>query len=237
MNSLKQIQASIEAAAKYAKEFGKPIVTATQQCSGHMTHFRKERDDWKKAYEALARANHCLITGLNKRDCIDEVEKAKSMSHYYAHREYPSYQMHPFPTSFQATDAVLMHREAGKLLLGRKKGQKQWQFLGGFVDPKDQSIEDACRRETLEEASQACVWSDPEYLGSFRVADPRYEDSVDKIMSAIFLRFYVSGEPKGCDDIVEVRWFTKDYVRRSFKTLIKPMHYPIVSLLRQKGYL
>jgi bifunctional NMN adenylyltransferase/nudix hydrolase len=68
-------------------------------------------------------------------------------------------QMHKYPTSFQATDCVIIHREAGKLLLGKKKIQTGWRFLGGFVDPKDDSLELANARERQEEAGLDSLYS------------------------------------------------------------------------------
>ena len=157
------------------------------------------------------------------------------------------YQMHKFPTSFQAVDNVIIWREASKILLGRKPNRVLWQFPGGFVDPSDQNLETAAERERKEECRIGfdditghafdCICSCPEYIGSFRVQDPRYMDSPDKIMSAIFLSFYITGTPEASDDLQEVRWFDKNYLRRYYVKTLAPIHYPIISLLIHKGYL
>lgn len=144
--------------------------------------------------------------------------------------------MHKYPTSFQATDAVIIWREKGKLLLGKKPNQPKFRFVGGFVDPhKDKSLEDGCARECQEEAGIDLECSRPEYLFSFQVEDERYKVSEDKIMSAVFKRYYLWGTPKAGDDIAEVKWFTKSQLRADYKELVMPEHWPIVIGLIQRN--
>lgn len=146
-------------------------------------------------------------------------------------------QMHVYPTSFQAVDNVIIKRETGQLLVGRKPKEPLWRFLGGFVDPKDNSLEKAAIRERIEEAGIDLEVSLPTYLCSFRVPDPRYQDGPDKIMSAIMVSFYLFGRAKAGDDIAEVRWMSKDYIRRYYKKAIMPVHHPLVERLITYGYL
>jgi bifunctional NMN adenylyltransferase/nudix hydrolase len=146
-------------------------------------------------------------------------------------------QMHKYPTSFQATDVVVIDRQGGRILLGRKPKQPAWRVMGGFVDPADQSLEMSAARELQEEGGINLECTPPKYLFSFRVPDPRYIGEQDKIMSAVFLRFYLWGIPKAGDDIKSVKWFTKDYVRRNYKNMIMPEHYPLIEELILQGYL
>ena len=196
-----------------------------------MIAFEKERQAWLQVYSALCQARHDFG---NK---VKYLDANISLSHHYATRAFPSYQMHPFPTSFQAADNVVVWREAGKILLGKKKKEKGWRFPGGFMDPADESLEAGAARERQEECHVNMECSRPEYITSFRVPDPRYADSVDKIMSAVFKSYYLWGTPKAGDDLAKVKWFTKDYVRRNYKKMMEPCHHPLVELLVQHGEL
>lgn len=96
-----------------------------------------------------------------------------------------------------------------EVLLGRKSFREQFQFLGGFVDPKD-SAEKAAVRELKEETSETIVVeeSDLEYLGSFFIDDYRYKTSCHKVSTSLFMVEIVNNKKvKHGDDIEEVKWF------------------------------
>ncbi len=139
--------------------------------------------------------------------------------------------MNKYPTSFQAVDVIILDSKAGfnKLLLGRKKEQEKWRFIGGFVDPKDESLEEAAARELNEEVKGGFSHGKTLYEGSFRVDDPRYRDSVDKIMSAVFvMRISQSAELYGGDDIFKVKWYDLKHLYENYKQIIVPEHFPII---------
>jgi bifunctional NMN adenylyltransferase/nudix hydrolase len=138
--------------------------------------------------------------------------------------------MHKYPTSFQATDIVVIDKTLERVLLGKKPKQPFFRFLGGFVDPKDTSLEEAAQRELAEEGGKDMTCFNFRYWFSFRVEDPRYFDSEDKIMSAVFLANYVGGTPKAGDDIGEVEWF--DFKKlKNYKNLVMPEHHIIARRL------
>lgn len=137
-----------------------------------------------------------------------------------------------YPTSFQTTDCVIRNSSLDQFLLGRKeKDGGKWRFIGGFVDPKDLSLEDASARERREEAGTDLECAPPHYLCSIRIDDPRYRDSEDKILTGVFLHEYIFGYPKAGDDIDEVRWFNAFIIRAEYKDLVVPTHWPIVEKL------
>lgn len=150
------------------------------------------------------------------------------------YRQFP-FQMHRYPTSFQATDCVIIDTAKRTLLLGRKPKENKFRFVGGFVDPKDTSLEVANLRERIEEAGMNLECTPPSYLFSFRVDDPRYRDKSDKIMSAVFLYNYIFGFAKAGDDIGEVRWFNIDDVKENYKHIIMQEHHPLVEKLIEKS--
>lgn len=203
----------------------------------HMIPFELEKADWKKCYEGLRR--FWLQNGIMDSSLLQAIDITKK----YSERKFPAYQMHAFPTSFQATDSIVIWREAGKILLGRKKNESLWRFPGGFVDPNDTTLEKAASRELKEEChigfgdEDSCLCSYPQYIGSFRVPDPRYEHGPDKIMSAVFKSYYIMGKPMPGDDLKWVRWVTKDYLRRKYKSVLMPCHHPLAELVIASGLL
>jgi bifunctional NMN adenylyltransferase/nudix hydrolase len=139
-----------------------------------------------------------------------------------------------YDTSYQATDSVIIRKATRELLLGRKKDATLFRFIGGFVDPKDDSLENASVREKNEEAGINLECSEPAYLGSFRVDDPRYRNSRHKIMSAVFYSYVLWGMAKAGDDIVEVKWMDIDDFKKHYLMYIVPEHFPIVAMLEKK---
>lgn len=142
-----------------------------------------------------------------------------------------------YPTSFQCTDIVIIDKEGQRILLAKKANEPLWRFPGGFVDPSDPSLEYASIREKNEECSIDLECSRPVYLGSFRVDDPRYKDSEDKIMSAVFVSEYIFGKPVAGDDIAHVNWFTIKYVCNNYQDMIMNCHLPIIEMLFREGHL
>jgi bifunctional NMN adenylyltransferase/nudix hydrolase len=151
-----------------------------------------------------------------------------------------------YPTSFQACDIVIYKRDTRQLLLGQKwadktrtKPKTERRFIGGFVDPADPSLEYAAMREKGEEAGINLEVTQPVYVGSFRVDDPRYRNSIHKIMSAVFYCEYMFGIPKAGDDIAAVEWIDIDEFRLNYdaKGYLAPEHIPLVQMLIKKAYL
>lgn len=129
-----------------------------------------------------------------------------------------------YPTMYQVIDAIVMNAN-GQVLLCRKEGCVFWQLIGGFVDPEDENLVDAVKREVKEETG---LEVDPNYFFSTRIEDNRYRKEADKVMSHVFVctllgeKFY----PEPEDDIIEARWFDPDKlpeVLDTHKTMIERM--------------
>ena len=107
------------------------------------------------------------------------------------------------PTAYQTVDIAVVNDKA-ELLLARKPEEKKWRFIGGFSDPRSESLEIDARREVSEEAKIDVAGV--RYLGSTLIDDPRYRGEADKIKTALFIAKYTFGRPEGADDIAFVKW-------------------------------
>ena len=141
-----------------------------------------------------------------------------------------------YPTSFQTTDCFVMNN-VPEILLGRKPTEDKFRLIGGFVDPKDVSLEMAAVRELKEEAGINLECSYPKYLFSNRQDDPRYRNSEHKILTAVFEFQYLFGYAKAGDDIAEVKWFDQIDIKENYKTLVVPTHHPLIERLISMGKL
>ena len=117
-----------------------------------------------------------------------------------------------YPIAFHTVDGAVTRTTDGQfeVLLIQKKaevGSNQWRFPGGFVDPGDDSAEAAVRREVDEETGGYEVGA-PEYICSAKIDDPRYRNSVHKIITSFFEVPYLWGKEKAGDDAEKAEWKT-----------------------------
>jgi bifunctional NMN adenylyltransferase/nudix hydrolase len=132
---------------------------------------------------------------------------------------------HRFPVSYQTVDVAIIQND--KVLMARKnKDGGGWRFPGGFVDPTDLSLEHAARREAREETGLEIVRE--QYIGSYRINDPRYPPSgADRILTAFFAFDVAFGSAVAMDDIDEVAWFPCN----NLPSLVEP-HWPLGAAFR-----
>lgn len=118
-----------------------------------------------------------------------------------------------YPISYQCVDAIIWRRADNNILLGRKKTDAAglYRFMGGFVQPEDESLDAAVRREAMEETGNI-EFAAPRYLHSIRVEDWRYKKERDKILTAVFALEYLWGSPIPSDDIDQLKWFQMDAI-------------------------
>lgn len=135
---------------------------------------------------------------------------------------------------YPTVDIALFRHNKTEILLGRKTIDNKWRLLGGFSDPTDESYEDAAKRELTEECG-AVETTELLYEKSFRVNDWRYKSEEDKIITCLFSTDYVAGNPKGSDDIAEVKWFALTEVEKLLERKeTAEEHYPQLTLLTSK---
>ncbi len=135
-----------------------------------------------------------------------------------------------FAITDPTVDMAIHTADFSKVLLGKRdKESEHYRFFGGFVDPNDKSCEDAAKRERIEEAMGVKV-SNPEYIGTQRIKDPRYKKSKYGIMTTFFAMKHMSGEPRAGDDIGWLGWRNLD---ESLFSVIAPEHVVLVRMLLQ----
>lgn len=134
-----------------------------------------------------------------------------------------------FPTAYPTVDVAIVDNMSknANILLGRKPGRDKYCFIGGFVDPTDQSLEEAALRELSEEI-QGITVTNPEYLSSCKIDDFRYKGTKDGIITSFFICRYLSGTPIASDDIEEVMWIPLSYADQ----YISSFHLPLLEKLK-----
>lgn len=121
-------------------------------------------------------------------------------------------------------------------LLVRKPAETLWRFPGGFVDPTDNGLEAAAKREVYEETGLEV--GPLQYVASLRVDDWRYRDEADKIITTLFAAPYVFGAVRPADDVAEAKWFEfRPAPGKALAVPIVPEHAPLLEALVTKGRL
>lgn len=110
------------------------------------------------------------------------------------------------PAVYPTVDIAIVRREANEVLLGGKDSDgDKLRFVGGFVDPKDESYEHAARREAYEETAGIEI-ADLKQIGSTRINDWRYRDTDDVVITTLFVATYVFGPIRAGDDLDRLMW-------------------------------
>ncbi len=139
---------------------------------------------------------------------------------YAANQQYPRVNM--------CVDIAMFKRSPElSVALGQRSIDGPLIFPGGHVSPEDDSLEVAARRELGEETFLFCN-SDPHYIGSFIIGDPRHTDPKEKIMTAFFAAEYNFGEIKAGSDLAHVDWYR---INHALMTQVAKHHQPLLKAL------
>ena len=112
-----------------------------------------------------------------------------------------------YPRPALTVDAIIAakgNRQTKILLILRKADpyKGKWALPGGFVDI-DETLENACKRELMEETGLTNV-----ELSQFYTFDAPDRDPRDRVISTVFYGFLNEPMPvKGGDDALEAKWF------------------------------
>jgi len=133
-----------------------------------------------------------------------------------------------YPVAYHTVDCAIFDDlsndlSCNKVWMAKKTGESKLRFVGGFVDPKDNSSEDAAKRESLEETGMQC--SILGYISSRKINDWRYQNEEDKIITSFYALVRQNGIPKANDDIkelykVDILTLTEEHVMEEHRELL-----------------
>lgn len=122
-----------------------------------------------------------------------------------------------FPIVYPTVDIAIIGEDQN-FLLGRKKEENFYRFVGGFVDKSDKSFMHAAFRELNEEISNidtSDILASLRFIDSFQIDDYRYRNTKDSIMTNLFTIMIKNRDEnrnekiyKAADDIEELKWFS-----------------------------
>lgn len=117
----------------------------------------------------------------------------------------------------------ILIKKGDKVLLGRKPNEKEYRFVGGFVDPEDETEIIACKREGLEETGLEL--DNFKFVCSRKVIDWRYRGVKERgIMTHLYECDVIFGSPQPQDDIEELKWFDFEELKKSYKNIMVGEH-------------
>lgn len=136
-----------------------------------------------------------------------------------------------YPTVYPTVDIVL--RRGDLVLLGKKKSDAKYRFIGGFVDVQDSGIEETVRREAKEETSLEV--GNIQIIGGFSVNDSRYMRAQNRsVMTFLCTAEILFGRPTPGDDIDEIKFFNFSDILQSPENFLIPAHSEL--LIKSKLY-
>ena len=135
-----------------------------------------------------------------------------------------------FPTAFHTVDVIATTNYPNELgiILGKKHNSDKWVIFGGFLDPTDDNAQSGGARELNEEGNLKAKPEDLQYLGSFKIDDPRFRNSPDKIITSLYTVNIGSQLPIPGDDIKDCLTIPLSELKRTYKDIMQPYHWPLI---------
>ena len=133
-----------------------------------------------------------------------------------------------FPTAYPTVDCAIFDQGRTHIFMARKAHMDKLMFVGGFVDPKDESMEAAAKREIMEETGLEVRTIG--YIGSHKIDDWRYRAEEDKIITSFFAFEHTFGTARAQDDIVEIQ---RRKIEELSEGIIAPAHQPLYRMLME----
>ena len=146
-----------------------------------------------------------------------------------------------FPTVYPTVDIAIFNEDYTKVFMGQKNADGgRWRFPGGFVNASLPTAEAHARREAEEETG--AVLTDPEYVASTLIDDPRYPPgATNRIMTFFFAAKHMAGPLRADDDLDAAGWWSiTELLEKKDEVLGRPHHVLLNALelwLKRNGRL
>jgi bifunctional NMN adenylyltransferase/nudix hydrolase len=156
--------------------------------------------------QALESDTYYNVSGSAVRDAIrhqsfNSVDYRRGVINSHANR---------FPMCVSTVDVAVVNTKEQKVLMATKPGSAELMFIGGFTDPRNQSLEEDAARELAEETHLYVDGRELQYVGSRTIDDWRYRGT-DKIRTTFFAVCSDTWPaPKADDDIETLQWIPFD---------------------------
>lgn len=176
-------------------------------------------------FDVIELMPEAMVDATDIRKAIStKVEKTKEFRAGVIYACYNSFNIvHP------TIDVAILNDDESQVLLGRKKDEVEFRFIGGFADVEDETLEQTAKREAAEETGLEI--GGITYIASIKVKDWRYRSDSDRsIMTTFFKAKKIFGHEKGDDDITEVKWFD---IKSLTETNLVPEHGKLLTLLKK----
>lgn len=135
---------------------------------------------------------------------------------------------HRYPIMHAVCDLAIIDPPNDRvLLIGKKHHDGLLTFAGGFAEKRDGNGEKTAIREGSEEVL-GIAFSEPVYVGTLVIDDPRFRGIEDGLMGTFYYARYLGGEPRAGDDADYVRWVHPDDMEKT----LAPWHRPLAALLK-----
>lgn len=136
--------------------------------------------------------------------------------------------MNQYPKTFPTVDIAVVKKVKHQsfVLMGYKEHKDGLCLPGGFVDPSDISYEFAAQRELFEELNIKAT-TKMQYVGSFRINDPRYTGE-ERVITSLYLLHYKAGNHIPKEEFSTIEWLE---IKKSNLGDISDVHKVLFSAL------
>lgn len=178
---------------------------------------------YKGQFDTKELDQYTFISATEIRKSISET--VKKTSDFRSGVIFNAYNQPPVVRS--TVDIAVFNEDKSRVLLHRKRGEKKYRFIGGFVQTTDNSNEDAAKRIYMSKThTEIC---DIKYVTSMKINDWRYRSEDDKVITNFFTGKYMFGALDPSDG--ELTWFNTKEVFADINKVIDVEHIGLCTKL------